>query len=101
MKGFPKHFNIKQDVLNCLLQYPEETKGFIKRCFDERQNWITTSKLDLLDAGVTDATHRISECKDDATGVVVERYQEEFMDDPNCQLFRLGFTVEEAQNLLA
>lgn len=101
MKGFPKYFNTKQDVLNVIEEYPSETKAFVKKCLDERKGWITTEKLADGAAGVTDETHRVAECKDDASGQVTERYQEEFKDDPNCKLFRLKFTVEEAQALIA
>lgn len=100
MKGFPKYLNTKQDVLNVIDEYPVETKAFLQKCLDERKGWITTGKLADGAAGVIDDTHRVAECKDDATGHVTERYQEEFMDDPNCKLFRLGFTVAEAQALI-
>lgn len=100
MKGFPKYFNTKQDVLNVIEECPVETKAFVKKCLDERKGWLTTGKLADGAAGVTDSTHRVVEVKDDASGMVVERYQEEFKDDPSCKLFRLGFTVEEAQALI-
>ena len=100
MKGFPKYFNTKQDVLNVIEEYPLETKAFVKKCLDERKGWITTGKIADGVAGIADDTHRVAECKDDASGLVTERYQEEFMDDPNCKLFRLGFTVEEVEELI-
>jgi len=100
MRNFPKYFNIKQDVVNVIVEFPVETKSFLQRCIDERINWITTKKLEAGEEGVIDATHRIQEIKDDITKEVTERYQEEYKEDPNCQLFRLGFTVAEAQNLI-
>jgi hypothetical protein len=100
MKGFPKHINTKQDVTNLIEEFPVETKAFMKKCLDERKVWLTTGKLASGVAGVMDATHRIAEITDDATKQVVERYQEEFKDDPNCKLFRLGFNVAEAEALL-
>jgi hypothetical protein len=100
MRGFPKFFNTKQDVLNVIEEYPTETKAFVQRLLDERKDWITTKKLETGEEGTTDATHRIQELKDDRTQEVIERYQEEYKDDPNCKLFRLGFTVEEAQALI-
>ena len=100
MKGFPKYFNTKQDVLNVINDYPEQTKAFLQQCLDERTAWITTGKLADGEVGITDETHRIAEIKDDHTKEVLERYQEEHKEDSNCKLFRLGFTVEEAQNLV-
>lgn len=160
MRGFPKWFNVKQDVLNALAEYPEETKAFLQRCLDERFSWLVTKKLDdgtpeklaalqeyntaradiltehlakigkTLDSvaslsaasgkgvalegglekveeiakfedGTVDETSRVVEVRDDKTKEISERYQEEYMEDPNCKLFRLGFTVEEAQALVA
>lgn len=100
MRNFPKYFNIKQDVINIIVEFPVETKTFLQRCIDERIGWITTKKLETGEEGIVDATHRIQELKDDITKEVTERYQEEYKEDPNCQLFRLGFTVAEAQNLI-
>jgi DNA mismatch repair ATPase MutS len=100
MKGFPKYFNTKQDVLNVIAEYPTETKAFLQRCIDERIDWITTKKLEEGETGIIDATHRIQELKDDITKEVTERYQEKYKEDPNCKLFRLGFTVEEAYRLI-
>ena len=100
MKGFPKYFNTKQDVLNVIDEYPVETKAFLKKCLDERTIWLTTGKLAAGASGITDTTHRVAEVMDDATKQVTERYQEEFKDDPNCKLFRLEFTVSEATAIL-
>ena len=119
MKGFPKYFNIKQDVLNTLAVYPKETKDYLKNLIDERFNWLPTEivkqdfvsdgkaasfdsakKLTKGDKETIDATHRVTELKDDKTQEITERYQEEYKEDPNCKLFRLGFTVEEAQTLI-
>ena len=30
MKGFPRHINTKQDVLNLIDDYPEQTKSFLQ-----------------------------------------------------------------------
>lgn len=100
MRNFPKCFNIKQDVFNIIAEYPVETKVFLQRCIDERIVWITTNKLEAGEAGIIDATHRVQEIKDDITKEVTERYQEEYKEDPNCKLFRLEFTVEEATQLI-
>ena len=100
MKGFPKHLNTRFDVEYCLEHYPVETKAFITQKLTEVKQWLVTGKLAEGDAGKTDKTHKVVEVKDKATEAVQERYQYEYKDDPNCELFKLGFTVKEAEKLL-
>ncbi len=87
MRNFPKCLNIKQDVFNVIAEYPVETKAFLQRCIDERIVWITTNKLEVGEAGITDATHRIQELKDDITKEVTERYQEEYIKQSKRNVF--------------
>jgi len=101
MKGFPKHLNTRYDVDYCLEHYPEEAKAFLAKKLTEVKKWQVTSKLAEGDAGITDATHKVVEVKDQATQEIKERYQYEYKDDPNCELFKLGFTVKEAEDILA
>lgn len=100
MKGSPKHFNTKKDVIITLNKWPEQTKDAIQRMLDNRYSWMIDSKLSESETGVEDDTHRIVEITDEETGEVTERYQHVWQEDPNCQLFRLGFTVSEAEGLL-
>jgi len=100
MKGFPKHLNTRFDVEYCLEHYPTETKTFLTQKLTEVKQWQVTGKLAEEDAGKTDKTHKIVEVKDKVTDKVTERYQYEYKDDPNCELFRLGYTVKEAEKLL-
>jgi hypothetical protein len=100
MRGKIKHYNTRQDVLNGLNVHPDKTKAFLQRLLDERMQWITTGKLDEGDPGVEDETHRIAEITDEVTGGVIERYQEEWMEDPGSKIFRLGMAVNEVQELI-
>jgi hypothetical protein len=100
MRGFPKRFNTRQDVLNALADYPEQTREQLQRMLDNRFNWFITAALATGEAGVEDDTHRVREDTDDE-GVVIDRYQEEYREDPNAQLFRLGLTVTEAEQMVA
>ncbi|MDZ7789740.1 MAG: hypothetical protein U5L08_04450 [Xanthomonadales bacterium] len=99
MRGFPKRFNTRQDVLNTLADYPQETAGHLRRMVDERFNWFIDRELAEGEAGVSDDTHRVREDKDDE-GAVTARYQEAWREDPRAQLFRLGLTVDEAEQLI-
>lgn len=99
MKGFPKHFNTKADVLYSLDRFPDETRAYLQRLLDEKDQWLTVAKLADGDAGTTDATHRVLEVTD-GDGVVTERYQQEFREDPNGPIFRLGFASSDDVTVL-
>jgi hypothetical protein len=86
--------------LNGLNVHPDKTKAFLQRLLDERMQWITTGKLDEGDPGVEDETHRIAEITDEVTGDVIDRYQEEWMEDPGSKIFRLEMTVDEVRGLI-
>jgi hypothetical protein len=90
MRNFPRTINNKQDITNLMAEYPVETKAYLQNILDTKDQWLMTSKLVDGDVGTTDATHKVEELTDEA-GVVTERYQYEFMEDPNGELFRLGY----------
>jgi hypothetical protein len=100
MKGFPKHINTKKDVKFLFDKYPKETKTFLKRKLTEVKQWLVAGKLKDGNNGKTDKQHKIVEVKDEKSGKVTERYQYEYKDDPNCQLFRLDLTVAEAERMI-
>lgn len=100
MRNFPKHLNTRYDVEYCLQNYPEETRAFLAQKLAEVKQWQVTGKLAEGDAGITDETHKVVEVKDQATQEVKERYQYEYKDDLNCELFRLGYTVKEVEDIL-
>lgn len=93
MRGFPKHLNSKQDYLNCIEEFPKETKEELQRLLDSRFVWVATAILEDEEAGIEDATHEIVETEDG-------RVQRELIEDKNSELIRLGFTVEEVQEML-
>jgi hypothetical protein len=100
MRGFPKHLNTRFDVEYCLEHYPAETKAFLSQKLVEVKQWLVAGKLAEGDAGVTNKTHKVVEVKDRETDKVTERYQHQYKDDPNCELFKLGFTVKEAEGMI-
>lgn len=100
MKGFPKFLNTKQDYLNVINLFPEDKwKPKLQALLDERIRWVNEGLLVEDDPGITDETHKVREDLDEQ-GVVSQRYQLHYKEDPNSRLFRLGFTVEEAQALI-
>ena len=91
MRGFPKHFNSKQDVLNTLALFPDETKAYCQTLLDNRKLWV---QVEYTVPGVEDETHHV---RTDEAGNV---YQMEYRDDPNGDIQRLGFTVEELEGIV-
>jgi len=100
MRGFPKHINTKEDVEFLLDKYPKKTKTFLKWKLAEVKQWLVVEKLKDDDNGKTDEQHKIVEVKDEKSGEVTERYQYKYKDDPNCQLFKLDLTVDEANEMI-
>ena len=101
MKGAPKNYNTRFDVEYCLEHYPAEAKAFLTQKLTEVKQWLVTGKLKDGESGKTSETHKVVEVQDTITKEVKERYQHEYKDDPNCKLFKLGFTVKEAEDVLA
>ncbi len=99
MRGFPNHINTRADVEYLLVEYQAEMKAKLTEYLNERFAWLTVRKLNEGEQGTTDATHRVAEVKNMATGQVTERYQEEYKEAPNCTLSRLGITVAEAEGM--
>lgn len=93
MRGFPKHLNTKQDYLNCLGEFPDETKAELQRLLDNRFVWTDTAVLADGETGVTDDTHRVIKADD---GDI----QQELKEDTCSELIRLGFTVAEIEEML-
>lgn len=100
MKGFPKHFNSKKDIIFCLDKWPEQVKNYLQTLLDNRHSWLIDYKMNLTETGIEDDTHTVREIYDDKTEELTEKYQMIYKEDPNCKLFRLGFTVQQAQNLI-
>jgi hypothetical protein len=90
MKGFPRSINNKNDIANLMGDFETETKAYLQTVLDNKDQWLMTSKLADGDAGITDDTHKVEEVTDQ-DDVVTERYQYEFMEDPNGELYRLGY----------
>lgn len=100
MKGEPKHWNTKKDAMVALNRWPTRTKKYLQTFLDGVEKWMIDHKLKDDEEGITDDTHKIREIKDEETGEVTERYQLVWKQDPNCKLFRLGFTTEEVQEII-
>ena len=101
MKGFPKNLNTKEDYLYIKehfernLWVPE-----FQKLLDTTSDWFFVKNLDTAEDGITDDTHKVVETEissDEPT--VISQY--EFRENPDAKLYKLGFTVEEVQQLIA
>ena len=104
MRGFPNYLASKQDYLNCMGDYPEETKRALRYLLADRMIWEATKELSSKSKGKEDETHRVlvNETKNEETGETKEVYtQLELKEDSNARLFQLGFTVDEVKKLIA
>lgn len=97
MRNFPKNINTRQDVINLLSLYPEETKAYLKRCIDGYKNFIPVSEHENRDECIKDETHDYIETESNGA---VKYIQREFKVVPGNDLDRLGITIEEAKQLL-
>lgn len=92
MRGLPKFFNTKQDYLNCLAVFTEETKAELKKLLDYRFSWFDVAVIEdeLTELGVNQRV----------VDVGGEKMLQEEKEDPNARIFQLGFTVAEVEELL-
>ncbi len=104
MRGCPRTFATKQDYLNGIETYPEETKAALRRLIAGRFEFVPTGELAEGEEGIEDENHQIvtSTETDPKTGEqLTKRIQLEKRESENARLFRLGFSLKEAQDLVA
>lgn len=101
MRGFPKYSDIstKYDVENLKGTFPKETKKFLETIRDDRFIWVTTGTLERKEDGITDETHRVIEVKDNESEEITYA-QQEYIEDSNARMFRMGYTLEEIEILI-
>lgn len=101
MVGFPKWLNTKEDYLYVREHFPrEQWEPVFRALLDERMQWLNVGQLESEADGVTDETHKVVGGESDMTEAPAKYYQYEYKEDLNCRLFKLGFTVEEVEQLL-
>jgi len=96
MLEFPKYINTKQDIFNLYQLYPEETKTYLQNLMENRYIWQAVGPVPDGETGIVDDNHMVIDGggEDGSTKIQMEK-----VEDQNCRLFRLGFTVEEASQL--
>lgn len=104
MRGCPHTFATKQDFLNGIAAYPEETKAELRWLIASRFEFVPTGEIAEGEDGIEDESHQVitSTETDSKTGEQVEkRIQFEKRESENARLFRLGFTLKEAERLVS
>lgn len=99
MKGMPKTWNSKKDVMYCFDYWPNQTKEALQKFIDNRMEWLIDHKMTDTETGTEDDTHKVAKVTDEDDNVT-ERYQMVLQEDPNAKIFRLGFTIREATDLV-
>ena len=98
MVGYPKFLNTKEDYEFVRANFPKEQwESDFKALLNERYEWFNLGEIE--GEGVTDDTHKVVEDKRDDETVV--RYQYEYKANENARIYRLGYTVEEVEAILA
>ncbi|MBQ9236102.1 MAG: hypothetical protein IJ184_06545 [Alphaproteobacteria bacterium] len=107
MRGFPKNFCTKQDYLNVINdpEFAEQGKAALRRLADDRFIWAPTDET-YTDDELTDEMREelnngvdsrlVNTAKEDKLWTVFKKQE-----DPNAEIFRLGFTMEEVDELTA
>ena len=85
--------NTKQDYLNYLTINPQKAKEELQQLLDLRFTWANVQVLLSKDGVIEDETHRIIE--NDG-----EYLYQKSIEDVNGKLFRIGFSVEEVEDLI-
>lgn len=100
MRGFPKYNDIttRKDVENLLLLYPNETKTFLEELILDIYKWETSEAIINPEEGIEDEMHQLTPVQED--NKIIGYRQQTLVEDENSRLYRLGYTLEEATELV-
>ena len=99
MIGFPKHLNSKFDYEYVKDNFPrQEWEHLYKGMLDEEKAWFCVKKLDPNESGYNDTDRKVIEFLNNEGEI--ERYQYEFLNDPNSTMALIGYNKEEIINIL-
>ena len=95
MRGLPKWLNSKDDYLYIRDNYPrDQWLPKFQELLDSRSAWFNMGEV--VGDGITDSTHKVIEIG----SLDAKKYQYELVDNPDCMLYKLGFSVEEVEGLI-
>lgn len=87
------YLNTKLDFFHCLENDIPSAVKTLQEILDDRFAWKLTEVLANKASGIEDDTHLVQESEGDYL-------QFELLEDENALLFKLGFTVEEAEAII-
>ena len=97
MRGVPKWFNTKEDILNSMQVSAEATKMVLQDMLDARMQWFPDSEV--VEKGEDTKTVKFVQDTDMETNE--SRWiRYELREDENAWMFRINLTVEEINKLL-
>jgi len=99
MRGYPRCLATKSDYDAVKELYPEKYQAELQTLYSGKSIWTKTGDVAKEAAGVTDATHKVIPIID--AGTLSAKVQLTLVDDPNCKLLRIGYTVKDVEDLLA
>lgn len=100
MVGFPPHLNTKHDYQYIRKHFLDrEWRPHWQALLDQKDAWLMGRRLAAKEPGRTGGTHRV--VKVETADGRVERYQQEFKEDPHALIFRIGLGVGEVTAGLA
>ena len=99
MKGYPNFLNTKEDYEYARAYFPKEkwVKDF-KHLLSTMSHWYFVSKLNKKSDGYEDETHKIVEIPDSDNKISYAQY--ELRVNPECKLFKLGYTEKEVRAII-
>lgn len=107
MRGFPKMLSSKEDYYNIKKLFPNQWREHWQALLDTMMGWYPVKELKSPEDAIQDAHHKVLEM-DDYTVPVADGEEPakkyvlyEERENPECKLYRLGFTVEEVEKALA
>jgi len=105
MVGYPKHLNSRADYDYVRQNFPaEQWLPSYKSLLTNTEEWFFTKNLNSKAEGIEDDTHKIIVNTTTAAEgeEAVETYaQYELRVNENAKIFRMGFTVQEVEAIIA
>ncbi|MBB4077375.1 hypothetical protein GGR08_001706 [Bartonella fuyuanensis] len=104
MIDYPEHLNSKDDYMNMLSFDKAETVRRLEDLLATRFDWVFIKELSEGEVGIEDDTHMVCLETEMAVGsngdYIEKRFQYELQESEYAMLFRLGFCVEEVEQLI-
>lgn len=98
MRGYPKNLNTREDYEFVKKEFPDSLwKQSFRDLLDNVNEWFYVGEI-KNGSGLEDATHKVVELKkEDGSSYKVQYALKE---NKNCKLFKLGYTIDEVEELL-